>query len=129
MNRDRQAQGLAPLTANSRLDQVAQVHAEDMLQGNYFDHWDPEGKTPQQRYLRAGGNRRVRIGENIYFFKNPAVPGLSEAITRGFQQGWINSPGHRQTILNPNFVEFGYGMVAGPGGKHDAVQVFATGSN
>lgn len=126
VNQDRQAQGLNPLIANSLLDQVAQTHAEDMLQKNYFDHRSLTGTTPQQRYLQAGGNPRVGIGENIFFYENSMVRGLSAATVKLFQENWMNSPGHRQNILNPEFVEFGYGIVYGPGAKQYAVQLFAT---
>ena len=30
--------------------------------------------------------------------------------------GWMNSPGHRENILSPNFTEMGVGMTSG-GGK------------
>ncbi len=126
VNQHRQAQGLNSLSLNPLLNQMAMAHAEDMLQRNFFDHRTPEGTTPHQRYIQAGGNAKIGIGENIFTFENPKLPGLSLAMVQFFQQEWMKSPGHRQNILYPDFVEFGYGIVQGPRGKVFAVQVFAT---
>ena len=47
VNRDRQLNGLSPLLEDTRLSQAAQLHAQDMLNRNYYAHVTLEGKTPK----------------------------------------------------------------------------------
>lgn len=126
VNQDRQEHGLNPLIPDPILDKAALAHAEDMLRRNYFDHISPEGQTPLDRYLKAGGNINIGVGENIFYYQNSYITGLSYETTKFFEQEWMKSPGHRENILNPSFTSFGYGVVYGSGAKQYAVQMFAT---
>jgi uncharacterized protein YkwD len=125
VNQDRAANGLPPLVPDPLLDQVAQYHAQDMLNRGYFAHNSPDGKTPRDRYLMFGGSQYVGVGENLSLYQDLRVPGMSYELTWMFQEGWMKSPGHRQNILRPQFVSFGYGVVYGPGAKQLAVQMFS----
>ncbi len=129
VNRDRASHGLPPLVSDQILDRAAQSHAQDMLKRDYFAHRSPEGKTPRDRFLSFGGQPSVGVGENIYFYQDPRLTGISREVTRMFQQGWMNSAGHRKNILNRNYRGFGYGVVYGTGARQYAVQMFATGIN
>jgi uncharacterized protein YkwD len=126
VNRDRATHGLSPLVSSAVLNQAAQSHAQDMLKRDYFAHKSPEGKTPRDRFLRSSGSQSVGVGENIYFYQDLRVPGISEEIARMFQVGWMHSPGHRKNILTADYREFGYGIVYGAGGWQYAVQMFST---
>jgi uncharacterized protein YkwD len=126
VNRDRASHGLPPLVSSSLLEQAAQDHAQDMLKRDYFAHKSPEGKSPRDRFLRFGGSQSVGVGENIYFYQDLRVPGISKEIARMFQVGWMNSPGHRKNILTASYKGFGYGIVYGAGGRQYAVQMFST---
>lgn len=125
VNRDRAAQGLPPLVADPLLDQVAQEHAQDMLQRGYFDHSSPEGQTPKQRFLKQGGNPRIGVGENIMYFNNPRIKTLSNDLIQMFQVTWMDSPLHRENILRTNLTGFGFGIAIGADGKQYAVQMFS----
>jgi len=58
--------------------------------------------------MRAAGISYRTAGENIA--GNPSAAGAMRA--------WMNSPGHRANILNPNFTRIGIGVVdGGPYGK------------
>ncbi len=129
VNRDRASHGLPPLVANQVLDRAAQSHAQDMLKRDYFAHRSPDGKTPRDRFLSFGGRQSVGVGENIYFYQDPRLTGISREVARMFQQGWMNSPGHRKNILKANYQGFGYGIVYGAGARQYAVQMFSTGIN
>ena len=37
----------------------AQLHAENLLDNNYFSHWDLNGYKPYMRYTLAGGSGSV----------------------------------------------------------------------
>jgi uncharacterized protein YkwD len=124
VNRERQARGLAPLVSDPIADRAAQFHAQDMLRRRYYDHLTPEGLQPRQRYLNQGGASVALIGENLYLLEDPRRPSLSFNLASQFQRGWMRSRAHRETILMRDFSGFGYGIVAGPGGRIYAVQVF-----
>ena len=53
-----------PLAMNSILLGIAQAHSQDMYNGNYFSHTDPNGTTPFDRMTHAGYDY-VRAGENM----------------------------------------------------------------
>ena len=116
---ERRKAGALPLKPDSRLDQAAQRHAEDMLARAYFAHASPEGKTVRERATAAGYAWRS-IGENI----------AEGQLTIGeVMDTWMHSPGHRRNILDPGFRELGVGLAFGKGGggyQVEWVQTFGT---
>jgi uncharacterized protein YkwD len=100
-NEYRQSQKLAPLKLNSELAIAAQRHSEEMVSLDFFDHSSPDGRKPENRTAAAGYKGRY-TGENI-----AAGSSTPEDVVRG----WINSPGHRENILNPNAREIGIGYI------------------
>jgi uncharacterized protein YkwD len=106
-----------PLRLSGTLDGVAFGHAADMAQHNYFEHEDLSGHTPADR-VRATGYREKLVGENIAY-----GPKSTEEVV----QGWLDSPGHCENIMDPRFAEMGIAYAAGQGAKHGLywVQVLA----
>jgi uncharacterized protein YkwD len=101
--------GPAPAVRLSELlVQVAFGHAEDMAQHGYFEHEDRSGHTPADR-VRAIGYREKLVGENIAY-----GPKSAEEVV----QGWLESPGHCENLMDPRFAEMGIAYVPGRGGKH-----------
>ncbi|MEP0916314.1 CAP domain-containing protein [Leptolyngbya sp. DQ-M1] len=98
-NQQRMQQGLPPLTLNLTLNDVAEKHSQDMATRNYFSHQGLDGSQPWDR-MRTGGYSYSRAAENIAF----GQPTPQDVVT-----AWMNSPGHRQNILNPNLKELGVG--------------------
>ncbi|WAL58803.1 CAP domain-containing protein [Thermocoleostomius sinensis] len=98
-NQFRAQNGLAPLKLNSELNAAAQAHSQDMAQNDYFSHTGKNGSKPWDRAKVVGYEARS-MGENI-----AAGQTTPEAVV----QGWINSPGHRANLLNPNYTELGVG--------------------
>ena len=105
LNRARTRHGLAPLGRNSSLELASQRHSEDMALRDFYEHDTPEGADPAQ----TGRRRRVSdpgasVGENIHW-------GIEENATpvRIFRD-WMESPGHRENILRPQFTEVGVGV-------------------
>lgn len=100
-NQARQANGCqVTLTMNDRLNQAAQAHTEDMARRSYFSHTSPEGTNPGDR-ISATGYSWMRYGENI---------GAGYATPTDVVNGWLNSTGHRENILNCAFTEIGVGF-------------------
>jgi uncharacterized protein YkwD len=106
-----------PLALSSTLANVAFGHAVDMAEHDYFEHRDLNGQSPADR-VRAVGYREKLVGENIAY----GPKSVEEVV-----QGWLDSPGHCENIMDPRFAEMGIAFVAGRSGRHGLywVQVFA----
>lgn len=113
VNQERFSRGLAPLTVNVTLNYAAWYHSNQMAVRSRATAGDPSsamqhtlysgnGPTVGSRLDFAGYDNWQSYGENIAF-------GYATAIE--VMQGWMNSPGHRANILNPNFREIGIGVV------------------
>ena len=102
VNDHRVAVGCAPLTWISEIADVAQAHSEDMAQRGYFDHTNPDGKSPFDR-MRDAGPTLSRAAENIAY---------GHATPHSVLEGWLNSPGHRANIENCSLTEHGVGLHA-----------------
>jgi len=107
-----------PVTLSNTLAGVAYGHANDMAVNNYFEHEDLHGKTPSDR-VRATGYEEKLVGENIAY----GPKSVDEVV-----QGWLDSPGHCENIMDPRFVEMGLGYATSQDSKHALywVQVLAT---
>ncbi|MGB3655957.1 MAG: CAP domain-containing protein [Rivularia sp. (in: cyanobacteria)] len=91
--------GLQPLTLNSNLSNSAQTHSQDMALNDFFSHTGSDNSKVSDR-TQLAGYESYFVGENI-----AAGYITPEEVVRG----WINSPGHRENILNPNYLEMGVG--------------------
>lgn len=91
-----------PLVWNDQLAKSAEGHAKDMYRHNYFSHDSEDGRTMQDRIMKAGYNykgfQRYAIGENIAFGQQS----IDEVIA-----GWFKSNGHCKNLMNPDFKEIG----------------------
>ena len=127
VNAQRQANGLTPMTLDTSLSAIARAHSSDMVNRNYFSHTNPEGLGPTQRAERAGYNvrkqvapnsYRVGIGENLGIMPTGNVRGYGyigndgDSVARALVTMWMNSPGHKANILNPQFDRIGIGVAA-----------------
>ncbi len=106
INKERTKNGLLPLTADPLIRNVARAHSMDMLQKGYFAHEDPMGLTPADRLTLSHVTFRV-AGENLAL-----APSIDLA-----HIGLMNSPKHRENILDPQYGRIGIGVMdAGPYG-------------
>ncbi|TXK65159.1 CAP domain-containing protein [Alkalisalibacterium limincola] len=83
----------APLQWSEPLAQAALAHGRDMAEHNFFSHVSPSGETLSHRVDQAD-YAWSRIGENI-----AAGAGSPEQAV----EGWIDSPTHCTTLMNPDF--------------------------
>jgi uncharacterized protein YkwD len=104
---------------NERLAEVARAHSRDMLEQRFFDHIDPEGRTPAER-ISAGGVPWRSLGENIAI--NGTVPGAEAA----FMDEPRFENNHRANILNTKYTDVGIGIVQAPNGSIYITQDFVT---
>lgn len=112
VNAERATAGCGPLHSDSRLDQAARLHAEDMAANDYFSHTSLDGRSPTDRAAQQGHSGGV--GENI-------AAGYRD--TASVMEGWMNSEGHRANILNCGYDSIGIG-IADRGGTLYWVQKF-----
>jgi uncharacterized protein YkwD len=121
-NEVRRRHGVAALTWETSLRDVARTHSADMLSRNYFSHQTPEGRTPHER-IRSGYPFGLSMtGENIWSGTGHDV-GETSHLARLIVNNWLSSAGHRQNLLNPEFTDLGVG-VAARGPEVRATQVF-----
>src|SRR5699024_7204832 len=100
-NQEREKQGLAPLEIDSELSVVSKDKSKDMLNNQYFSHDSPTYGSPFDMMEQYGISYRT-AGENID--KGQSSP--EEVVN-----GWMNSTGHRENILNGDFTHIGVGYV------------------
>jgi uncharacterized protein YkwD len=96
-----------PVKLSGTLAGVALGHAADMAEHNYFEHQDRTGHSPAER-VRAVGYQEKLVGENIAY-----GPKTADEVV----QGWLDSPGHCENIMDPRFAEMGIAYAAGRASK------------
>lgn len=101
-NRYREQYGLAPLTADPKLCELARMKSQDMRDKGYFDHHSPTYGSPFEMMKRFGVSYRT-TGENI---------AMGYRTAQSVVEGWMNSPGHRANILNAGFTRIGVGYIS-----------------
>jgi uncharacterized protein YkwD len=105
VNQERVSRNLPPLSPDPEMTEVARKHSADMFRRGYFSHYTPEGKDPFER-MREDSVQFRTAGENLAL-----APTLRIA-----HNGLMNSPGHRENILRPQYGRLGIGIL--DGGRH-----------
>ncbi len=113
VNYERAKEHLKPLKLSSSLNHYAQIRAKEITKK--FSHTRPSGYscfTVIPKPYRT-------VGENIAAGQRSA----KEVVA-----AWMNSPGHRENIMNPKFKELGMGYLYLPDSKykHYWAQLFRT---
>ena len=104
VNQERSTVGLDPLAIDSQLDTAANLHTDEMVQADRMSHQLPGEAGLGDRVSDTGYNWS-RLAENV-----AAGYTTPEAVV----DGWMNSPKHRQNILNPEFTHMGVGYDNAP---------------
>ena len=103
-NQQRALNGVASVTESNQLDASALVKAKDILAREYFEHTAPDGKTVSD-LVGEQGYTYIKIGENLALGDFTSDQDVVTA--------WMNSPGHRANILDPEFQQMGVGVAYG----------------
>jgi uncharacterized protein YkwD len=107
VNALRQASGVAPVQLNPQLNAAAATHSRDMSLQNRPWHFGSDGSSPLDRVARAGY----------------AGPMIGEAISETYETeietlaAWMEDPGSRGVILDPNAANMGFSWHQEPNGK------------
>lgn len=115
-NAARREHGLPPFQSDACAGAVAREWSTHMLATDNYVHrsdWQPLWACRNASGGTAG------LAENI--FRGSAQWNLTpeKAV-----EGWMNSPGHRANILNPNYTHIGIGFAGDYAGNHFATQNF-----
>lgn len=124
-NAERKAHGLHELAWDPSLANIAHKHSLDMAENNFFSHVNLKGEDPTMRAIRQGYNVRKELGggwysegiaENIGEMPTGNVVGIGyvshdpDSIATAQVQSWMDSPGHRANILDPQYDRIGVGV-------------------
>jgi uncharacterized protein YkwD len=102
VNRDRVAAGLAAVTWDARLADIARAHSRDMSEHDFVGHVSPRTGTALDR-VHKGGLEPELILENV-----GRAYSAQEA-----ESGFMASPGHRANVVEPRAKRLGVGVVLG----------------
>lgn len=102
-NAERKKRGLDELVWNEELAALARAHSADMAKRGFFNHENPDGKTPFDR-MKEAKIKYTAAAENI---------AAGQASPENAMEAWMNSDGHRENILNPGLKELGVGLARG----------------
>lgn len=102
VNNERRLQGLAVLESDAKLRDLAREYGRDMFERGFFSHYNPEGESPFDRMNEVNIVYET-AGENLALAPNVEIA----------HQGLMDSPGHRENILNTKFGKVGIGVIDG----------------
>lgn len=102
-NKERAQAGVPELALNDKLSEAAFLRAQDMFEKNYWSHTSPTGVQPWKWFADVGYNYSY-AGENLA--KN--YPNAEATV-----EAWMNSPSHRENIVNGHYTEIGFAVVDG----------------
>lgn len=130
-NEERVSAGLQPFRHDAAISDIARSHSEDMARLGFMSH-DIEGRDPTDRAMAAGYDCRAYSEDGSYSYglseniaEHPRVTqwrglGMSyrpvgyyhdaEEAAQELVQGWMNSPGHRENILDRGAHRLGVGI-------------------
>jgi uncharacterized protein YkwD len=103
MNAYRSERGLGPLHFEARLQKAADDRMRDMEEQEYWAHESPDGRSPFT-WLRAENYDFEFAGENL-----AAGFETNEVLV----SSWMESPGHRDNIMSPLYVDCGIAIIDG----------------
>ena len=103
VNIERESRDISPLQYHKTLAQLAQIRSDELLIS--YGHERPDGRTCFTIF-DENDVRYFSCGENIAAgYRTP------EEVVKA----WMNSKGHRENILNPDFIYMGTGYSSGLG--------------
>ena len=116
VNQERAKSGASPLKLNEKLDKAADEHTQDQANSNKMSHSGSNGSK--------FGDRLKNDGYLFSFAAENVAAGQTDPIQ--VMKSWMNSPGHRENILNPKLAEIGVGSATSKDGKLFWTQDFGT---
>lgn len=98
-NAARAASGVAPLAANTKLNEAAAAKLLDMQANGYWDHYRPTDGKPPWDFIKDSGYEYTVAGENL---------ARGFRTVQGITNAWLASPAHRANLLSEKYTEVGF---------------------
>lgn len=117
VNRERRLHGAKELKWNDVLSKEARSQSFSMWKYGFFSHEDPLRGDLAARLRRAGVSWHG-CAENIFREEGYRYP------VKAALDGWMSSPGHRQSLLDTKFTQTGMGVMIGPFDEYFMTQIF-----
>jgi len=105
INEIREEHGLNALAISPALSMAARFHTQEQIDLEYFSHTSPVYPGLSRLDMFGHVNTvsgRYGAGENI---------SAGRTIPQDVLNGWMNSAGHRNAVLNPDWVSVGVGSL------------------
>jgi len=102
-NKARLDSGVEGVSLNSLLSVAAEKKAKDMFKYNYWSHTSPSGVQPWD-FILGENYDYIYAGENL---------ARDFSTSKGVVDAWLDSPSHRENLLNIRYAEVGLAVVNG----------------
>ncbi|MFH1284315.1 MAG: S-layer homology domain-containing protein [Candidatus Peregrinibacteria bacterium] len=113
INNERTQSGLGQVVTSQELNALAQAHANDMAENNYFGHINLLGETPDERRLKVG-------------IETPVSENIAQDVSIEFAHyGLMRSGIHRKNTLEQQWTKVGIGLATNNGYVY-VVEEFST---
>ncbi|HZD60115.1 MAG TPA: stalk domain-containing protein [Anaerolineae bacterium] len=104
VNKERRSHGLQALEIDPKLTYMARRYCQEMIDYNFFGHVSPVSGELLDRVVASGvPDGWLLAGENL-----AGAPTVEAAF-----QGLMNSPSHKDNMLEPKYTHVGIGVVKG----------------
>ena len=113
INQARVRNGVPPVVMGT--NNVAQIQADNLLRDCVLSHWGTDGLKPYMRYSLTGGyqtnaenaltHNECGLADTWLQWNDEPMQMVSDAV-----DGWLESPGHRETMLNPSYRKVNIGL-------------------
>jgi hypothetical protein len=103
VNARRQELGLSQVVLSEQLNQAALAKAQDMFSDQYWAHVAPDGKQAWD-FIKEASYSYKYAGENLARDFDTSTQVV---------QAWMDSPSHRENMVNPDFTNMGLAVVNG----------------
>jgi uncharacterized protein YkwD len=127
-NKARLDNGVPALKRSSGLDRVEQAHCRDGALRHYFGHYSPEGYTPWERLdlaLLKDYSAVAGKGASALAWKGVAEnAAMGQESAQQVVNGWLTSPSHRESLLNPRYTHVGTAVYYDPTNSEMPIRSF-----
>lgn len=102
VNLHRQKKGLGELQADQGLGVVAGAYSGDMITGDFFGHFAPDGRDLAARLAEANVAHYNKVAEILWDTSDSNIDWRIEETVRRAVTDWLRSQeGHREALLDP----------------------------
>jgi uncharacterized protein YkwD len=120
-NRARATAGLPALSGRAELDSAAEQYARELAARQVLDHSSAvAGRENVGRRVAAVRVNWTQVAENLFSYTGVG----SDQLARRTIMAWLDSPGHRENLLDRTYTHTGLGVARDVDGTWYVVQVY-----